>query len=100
MDNKKTSIFLYFIFTVIMAFFLYMIYIGANGLALTPRKAIFTYKQGETIKTDPGYYFKGVTDPDRVKMDLSRVDAKKPGVYTIQAKQSSRHYEFKIRVTE
>ena len=99
MKNKRIVLIYTFIF-MIMVGCLFMIYIGANGLALTPRKMVFTYKQGETIKTDPGYYFKGVTDPDRVKMDLSKVDSKKPGVYTIQAKQSSRHYEFKIRVTE
>lgn len=100
MNVLRSKYTVYVILTLICLAFLGMIYIGANGLALTPRKAVFTYQQGETIKNDPGYYFKGVTDPDRVKIDLSKVDAKKPGVYTIRAKQSSRHYEFKIRVTE
>lgn len=91
---------IYAVLTCICLSLLGMIYVGANGLALAPRKAVFTYQQGETLKTDPGYYFKGVTEPDRVKMDLSKVDTKKPGIYTIQVKQSSRRYDFKIKITE
>lgn len=90
----------YAVLTCICLMLLSMIYIGANGLALAPRKDVFTFKQGEALKNDPGFYLKGVTDPDRVKMDLSRVDMNKPDVYTVKVKQSSRHYEFKIKVTE
>ena len=100
MISKKGRYALYAVFIIIIALCLYMIQVGTNGLALTPRKEQFMVKQGSVLKTDPGYYFKGVTDPDRVKMDLSKVDTKKPGTYLVQAKQSSRKYEFHIKVTE
>ncbi len=100
LHEKRSDSILFSILILISIVCLFMIYVGANGLALAPRKAVFTYQQGETLKTDPGYYFKGVTEPDRVKMDLSKVDTKKPGIYTIQVKQSSRRYDFKIKITE
>lgn len=83
---------------VLMILMMYMILVGMNGTALSVRQEVFTYPLNTPISKNPSTYLKGVTDPDRVHMDLSAVDNKKQGIYTVRAKQASRTYEFKIEV--
>ena len=84
--------------SIIILLLTYMIYIGSTGLALQPRKDVFTFTQGEKLPSDPAYYLKGVTDPSRVHMKLDQVNTNKVGTYKVKVKQSSRWYEFYINI--
>ena len=84
----------------IIALLTYMIHIGSTGLALQPKKEVFTFKQGETLPLEPSYYLKGVTDPTRVHMTVDQIDSHKVGSYTAKVKQSSRRYQFTIQITK
>lgn len=84
--------------SVILALLIYMIYVGSTGLALQPRKEVFTFTQGESLPSDPSYYLKGVTDPSRVHMKFDQVNPNQVGTYKVNVKQSSRRYEFYINI--
>ena len=95
---KKTLY--YTVSCTIIVLLTYMIYIGSTGLALQPRKEVFTFQQGETLPLEPSYYLKGVTDPTRVHMTVDQIDSHKVGSYTVKVKQSSRRYQFTVQITE
>lgn len=96
--KPKTFKLAYAFLILLLSGMVYMIIIGMNGTALTAKQDVFTYPIHSSLSTDPKTYFKGVTDPKRVQIDLSHVNTHIPGIYTVHARQSSRIYEFKIEI--
>lgn len=96
--KRKTFKLAYAFLILLLLGMVYMIILGLNGAALTAKQGVFTYPIHSSLSTDPKTYFKGVTDPKRVQIDLSHANTQIPGIYTVQARQASRIYEFKIEI--
>ncbi len=96
--NKYQKIIPYVIVAALILILSYLIFAGSNRTALECRKNIFVFKQNSVLPIDPSYYFKGVQDPSKIKIDLSKVNIKKAGIYKVPAKQTSKHYEIIIKI--
>lgn len=84
---------------ILLLLLVYMIGVGADGKALASRKEVFTFSRGDVLPTDAAYYVKGITNSDKVQIDMSQVDTNKAGSYILKIKQSSNIYEVKIKIT-
>lgn len=96
--NKKQFFLFRFIVVILIILLSYLIVAGSTHTALERKKDIFIFKQNDILPTDPSYYFKGVQDPSKIKMDLSKINRKKTGTYKIPVKQTSRKYEIFIKI--
>lgn len=99
--NKKLNIWMTRIgIMLLLCISVILILAGADGKALKEKQSVFIYHISQKVSRDPSTYFYGVTDSSRVKMDFSKVREDQVGIYQVKAKQSSRHYTFKIEITK